>query len=240
MLGAKMPNKNDLSEVLPEFLKTAVAESGYSWSTMLVRVLAAALLGLFVAWVFRLTHGREKRDARVMATTLVLLTILICMVTLVIRDNVARAFSLVGALSIVRFRTVVEDTRDTAFVILAVVVGMGCGTGLLVVPLLGLPLVALVALGMNRGALQVLAAQRARSKLTVRLALGFSPEQSLSPVLTRWLPEAHLVAVETARQGAALELTYEIVLRQSADMPSVVADLNRVEGVQHVELQMLE
>ena len=50
-----------------------------------------------------------------------LLTILIAMVTMVIGNNMARAFGLVGALSIVRFRTVVEDTRDTAFVIFAVV-----------------------------------------------------------------------------------------------------------------------
>ena len=59
--------------------------------------------------------------------TLVLLTILIAMVTQVIGDNVARAFSLVGALSIVRFRTVVRDTQDTAYVIFAVAVGMAVG-----------------------------------------------------------------------------------------------------------------
>ena len=50
-----------------------------------------------------------------------LLSILIAMVTQVIGDNIARAFSLVGALSIVRFRTVVRDTQDTAYVIFAVV-----------------------------------------------------------------------------------------------------------------------
>ena len=49
------------------------------------------------------------------------------MVTQVIGDNVARAFSLVGALSIVRFRTVVRDTQDTAYVIFAVAVGMAVG-----------------------------------------------------------------------------------------------------------------
>ena len=56
------------------------------------------------------------------------------MVTQVIGDNVARAFSLVGALSIVRFRTVVRDTQDTAFVIFAVVVGMAVGARDLVWP----------------------------------------------------------------------------------------------------------
>ena len=58
-----------------------------------------------------------------------LLSILIAMVTQVIGDNIARAFSLVGALSIVRFRTVVRDTQDTAFVIFSVGVGMAVGAG---------------------------------------------------------------------------------------------------------------
>ncbi len=56
-----------------------------------------------------------------------LLAVLIAMVTQVIGDNVALAFSLVGALAIVRFRTVVRDTQDTAFVMLSVVVGMAVG-----------------------------------------------------------------------------------------------------------------
>ena len=80
-----------------------------------------------------------------MVATLVLLTVLIAMVTMVIGDSIARAFSLVGALAIVRFRTVVEDTRDTAFVIFAVAVGMAAGAGFLKAALVGLPFAAAAA-----------------------------------------------------------------------------------------------
>src|SRR5207248_6540957 len=65
--------------------------------------------------------------------------------TMVIGNNSARAFSLVGVLAIVRFRTVVEDTRDTAFVIFAVAVGMAVGAGFLKVALVGLPFAAAAA-----------------------------------------------------------------------------------------------
>ena len=68
------------------------------------------------------------------------------MVTQVIGDNVARAFSLVGALSIVRFRTVVRDTQDTAYVIFAVVVGMAVGAKNPWVAFIGLGLVGAAAL----------------------------------------------------------------------------------------------
>ena len=111
---------------MPEFLKTAFAAPAIVPAEVAVRLVAALVLGLLVAWIYR----RTRPEADVAASfpgTLVLLAVLIAMVTQVIGDNIARAFSLVGALSIVRFRTVVRDTQDTAFVIFAVVVGMAVG-----------------------------------------------------------------------------------------------------------------
>ena len=95
---------------------------------VLTRLVAASLLGALVALIYRRT--RPARDESSSFTiTLVLLAILIAMVTQVIGDNVARAFSLVGALSIVRFRTAIKDPRDVGFVFAALALGMGCGTG---------------------------------------------------------------------------------------------------------------
>lgn len=137
-----------------------------------VRLVVAAVYGCCVAGVFRLSHGRNKSDARVLTSTLVLLSVLIAMVSMVIGDSVARAFSLVGALSIVRFRTVVEDTRDTAFVIFSVVVGMAAGAGLIWTPLIGIPLVALVAVGLSHWPANGVTMHSAPCTLVLRLGLG--------------------------------------------------------------------
>ena len=51
------------------------------------------------------------------------------MVIMIIGNNLARAFALVGALSIIRFRTVVKDNKDTAYIFWALAVGMASGTG---------------------------------------------------------------------------------------------------------------
>lgn len=61
--------------------------------------------------------------------TLVMCGMIIGAVMLIIGSNVARAFSLVGALSIIRFRNAVKDPRDVAFIFLAMAIGMACGTG---------------------------------------------------------------------------------------------------------------
>ena len=54
--------------------------------------------------------------------------LIVAIVMMVIGNNLARAFALVGALSIIRFRTVIKDTKDTAYVFLALAGGMAAGT----------------------------------------------------------------------------------------------------------------
>src|SRR3569623_1107294 len=81
---------------------------------MAMRMGTACAYGGLVAATYRATV-RGKEASETFLPTLVLLSVVIALVTVVINDNLARAFSLVGALAIVRFRTVVEDTRGTAF-----------------------------------------------------------------------------------------------------------------------------
>src|SRR6187551_1455754 len=115
-------------------------------AAILGRLVAAMVLGGIVAQVYRRSRAEPASSFTV---TLVLLAILIAMVTQVIGDNVARAFSLVGALSIVRFRTVVRDTQDTAFVIFAVAVGMAVGAGYPWLAVAGSAVVAVAAFAMK-------------------------------------------------------------------------------------------
>ena len=90
-------------------------------------------------------HAAGDESAASFRATLVLLSILIAIVTQVVGNNTARAFSLVGALSIVRFRTVVQDTQDTAFVIFAVVMGMAAGANDIWISVIGLVVVTAAA-----------------------------------------------------------------------------------------------
>jgi hypothetical protein len=190
-----------------------------------------------VALIYRVTHGRHHEDPTTLKTTLVLLAILIAMVSMVIGDSVARAFSLVGALSIVRFRTVVEDTRDTAFVIFAVIVGMAAGAGQFILPLIGIPVVGVAAVVLSYAFRKNTTPAQPESTLAVRLGLGRDPEAVLGPILQRQLESHRMISAETARQGSALDLKYLVRLGASAKMAALVSELNQVEGVQGVELR---
>jgi uncharacterized membrane protein YhiD involved in acid resistance len=200
-----------------------------------IRLLAAFLLGLVVAWIYKQTR-RSSEIVTSFPTTLVLLSILIAMVTQVIGDSVARAFSLVGALSIVRFRTVVRDTQDTAYVIFAVVVGMAVGARYPWVALIGIVVVALAAVVMMRRA-SFQASTQPAYLLNLRVGIGHDLEQLFGPLLDQHLAARELQSIATARQGAALDVAYYARLRQDGSTTDLVTALNRLEGVQSVQLE---
>lgn len=209
-----------------------------TWEELLIRLLLSAAYGGCVAAVFHTAYGRRKPDATVMITTLVLLSILVAMVSMVIGESIARAFSLVGALSIVRFRTVVEDTRDTVFVIFAVIVGMAAGAGLILVPMIGIPVVSVAAFLLSRSNPGRPGDQIAsESCLNIRLASGRDPEVVLRSVFERHLSAYRLTSLETARQCTALDLKYQVQLQLPRNMLSLVTELNQIEGVLGVELR---
>ena len=197
---------------------------------------AAFALGCLVAGIYRWTYGKPRGQSVGLMASLVLLTVLICMVTLVIGNNIARAFSLAGVLAIVRFRTVVEETRDTGFVIFAVAEGMAVGAGYWMVALIAVPFAAVAAL-LFRPATTAADPSSRDFTLTVRVGTGHDPDALLRPPFDKHLERSRLMATLTARQGAALDVTFAVRLfREEMALP-LVAALNAVEGVQSVELR---
>jgi uncharacterized membrane protein YhiD involved in acid resistance len=206
--------------------------------TVLVRLVLAMVLGGVVSFVYRLTRPADE-TAPSFSVTLVLLSILIAMVTQVIGDNVARAFSLVGALSIVRFRTVVRDTQDTAYVIFSVAVGMAVGAGHSVLAVSGIGIVSIAAFLMRRGAVAA-PARHDPYVVKVRLGMGHDPNTLLGATFAAHLVTRHLISIETARQGMALEVTFRAALRDESMAGDFVKALNRLEGVQGISLQRMD
>lgn len=222
-----------MNELLASAFKPTAAVSP---ADVLLRLTVALLLGGCVGWIYRRARGAAASGSFLI--TLVLLSVLIAMVTQVIGDNVARAFSLVGALSIVRFRTVVRDTQDTAYLIFAVVVGMAVGALQLWVGVVGLGVVGLAVWGLRR------AASGGDSApgwvLQLRLNIGLDPAAVIARVLVPAGVRADLVAVETARQGIALDAVYHLQLRAAQRPDALLQELNRIEGVQGVSLKRRE
>ena len=223
---------------MPDFLTSALQPLPSSGVGVLVRLVIAMVAGGAVTLIYRFTRAADE-TAPSFTVTLVLLSILIAMVTQVIGDNVARAFSLVGALSIVRFRTVVRDTQDTAYVIFAVAVGMAVGAGHAALAVTGLGVVAFAAFVMRRGLVAV-SVRHDPFLLNVRLGLGHDATAVLGPTFDTYLVARHLVSIGTAKQGLAIELTYRAALKSEEAAGELVKALNRLDGVQGVTLERMD
>mgnify|MGYP002624858190 CR=1 FL=1 len=180
-----------------------------------VEVLLALGLSLVcvyaIALTYRYTHKAADYSQSYVAS-LVLMGLVTTLIMIVIGSNIARAFSLVGALSIVRFRNAVKETRDVAYIYFVMAVAMACGTRFYAVALEATTVIIAVMLvihASNFGAIR-----RARERLlTVQFRGGIDPEPVLQPALNELFEKHSVVSVENVRQGLFTEIVLSVAPR---------------------------
>ena len=96
--------------------------------SILIRFVSSAILSACIALIFNWMN-QQKEGNYVMMHTLIFLAVAISGAMMIIGNNLARAFGLVGAVSIIRFRSAVKSARDMAYVLFIIVIGMACGLG---------------------------------------------------------------------------------------------------------------
>jgi uncharacterized membrane protein YhiD involved in acid resistance len=139
-------NMQGLAGLLPSMEETQTTSRPFA---ELLKLVVAALLGIIVTSVHRRYH-RDKPIPRSLLQAQVLLCVAGAMVMIIIGSSVARAFGVAGAAGIVRFRTPVEDPKDTTILFLLVALGMACGVGLLEVAGLGAAFMCVVLVVLDR------------------------------------------------------------------------------------------
>ncbi len=119
--------------------------------TLMELILALSLstvLVLFFSKVYIRTHSGLSYS-KSFVHTIVLFCITVAMIMLLIGSNIARAFSLVGALSVIRFRNPIKDSRDVAFLFAAMAIGMACGTKFYLYAIIFTLFISLVIIGLH-------------------------------------------------------------------------------------------
>ena len=202
---------------------------------LLMRLLAALAFGWVISQVYKKTRKNPDLSPS-FPGTLILLCVLIAMVTQVIGDNVARAFSLVGALSIVRFRTVVRDTQDTAYVILSVIVGMAVGSKALWVAAIGIAVVGLAELLLHLGKSRGLVEPGIEYTLRLKAVSNQNIELLVNNAIGEHLDMLELTSLGTGKRGTQLEAIYRLRLKNTVSAHKLVSALDLVEGVESVQL----
>ena len=201
---------------------------------VVTNILVALLCGLCITWVYRHSYKGPGYSLS-FVNSLVFLSMITSIVILTIGSNLARAFGLVGAMSVIRFRTAVKDTQDTVYIFFSLAVGMAAGVGYYQVAFIGTVLVGAIIYLFSK----TKAASPHREEYL--LQLSYSPNGEDIPeylaVLQKYC-RRHKV-VNTRSLGAereALEVSYYVRLRDKEGNSHFVRELRSTAGVSQVNL----
>jgi hypothetical protein len=203
---------------------------------VVLTLLLALGLGLAVAVVYRLSvPGRVLSPS--MQASLVLLAMVAAMVMMVIGNNLARAFSLVGALAIVRFRTRLRSPWDISFVFFSLATGIACGVLAYEVAVLGTLLVSLAVLALHVIPLAGIRPDRLRM-LRCDVGAFEGVESRLEQLLEQFTVRRWLVEARSQRFGESLSFRYRVVVRDPDELAPMMRAISGLEGVEKVVLDL--
>ena len=195
--------------------------------------LLALLLGLMVMAVYRYSVD-ERIASPPMQASLVLLAMIGSMVMMIIGNNIARAFSLVGALAIIRFRTRLRSPWDITFVFFSLAVGIAVGVGAFRVAVVGGGSVAMAVLALQ--ALPFIRRRHSVHNLRCDLAAYEGAEDPVEDLLRKHFKRHWLQEVRSLRFGETFSYRYRVMMDIGIAPTSFLQALSEVEGVERVVL----
>jgi uncharacterized membrane protein YhiD involved in acid resistance len=214
-----------MDELIKELERFKDVTSVFTLSDVAIVLALSFTLSMASGWVYRFTH-RGTSYSQSFAQTLVMMGMTTALIMLIIGSNIARAFSLVGALSVIRFRNAVKETRDVGFMFTVMAVGMAVGTRFYMLAIFATAVMGAVLVLLFK--LDVFARRVSEQLLRVRMSADREAERVLEPVFRTLLEESRLVSMETLAGGTLQELVYSIVLKRSTE-PQALLEAVRKE-----------
>ncbi|MBN1995506.1 MAG: DUF4956 domain-containing protein [Anaerolineae bacterium] len=209
------------------------ATNVFSTEDVIFVLILSFVLSLIIAWVYRLTY-RGVSYTQSYVHTLIMMTMVVAVIMLIIGSNIARAFALVGALSIVRFRNAVKDTRDVGYIFFAMAIGMAVGTRFYLLAIIATVIISFIWWGM--ATLNLFAKDIREQILKIRLPADMPYDTLFDRVFARYLARFSLIAVETVQAGTQTELIYGIELKKQQEAQELMAELRKLNDNNKVAL----
>jgi len=206
--------------------------------SFLLSLLLAFVLGQVIAWVYYFTHsGLSYSKSFVQA--LVLITVVVAMVMSVIGTSIVVAVGLMGALAIIRFRNIIKDTRDIAFIFCSLVVGMAAGFHRYYIAIVGTIVLSLIAIYLHLTDFGTHQPHNGFLRFNLRGHMG--PDHPVTAILKRFCSRFTLISAQDSGFGTSeVEYAYQLMIRNDAENEQMLTELRRVEGIENINLTMQE
>lgn len=210
-----------------DIFKSSFLESvtGFSLSEVLLAMLFAVIVGLFIFWVYKKTFTRILYSSG-FALTLIGLTLVTTLVIIAVTSNVVLSLGMVGALSIVRFRTAIKEPMEIVFLFWSIAVGIVIGAGMIPLAVLGSVIIGIILL---------IFANRKNVENAYILVLNCENEEAentAAELLKNTVKKYRIKSKTVNAEG--IELTTELKIKD--DKMAFVNQMNKITGVKNATL----
>ena len=193
----------------------------------LITIFSSLILGIIITFTYYLTCD-EIMYQKSFAITLLMLPIILSVIILFIGSNIARAFSLAGTLSIIRFRSAPGDPKDIAFIFFAIAAGLACGVGFFGYGLLFVIILCIVIIILSKTNLFESNASQKILKITIPEDLNY--QNAFDDILKKYTKKYKLSKIWTTDLGSLFELVYSIGMKSDLDEQEFINELRCRNG----------
>ncbi|MCH2133044.1 MAG: DUF4956 domain-containing protein [Phycisphaerales bacterium] len=224
-----------MNNFLDSMFNQGAMVSGLPLETVILSLLLSFAIGHVIGWIYAWTHHGLSYSQSFTAS-LVVMPVLVCLVMLLMSDNLVVAFGLLAVFAVVRFRNVLKDTRDTTFVLWAIVEGMACGVLKFQLAIIGAIVVGLVVAYLRYTAFG------GRHRFDVLLTLQLTGDLVDAVAGHRDILRQHSRRIRLASErrltDEGLDLSYRLLLRNPERHDELLRALEASEGIRNVSLYL--
>lgn len=210
----------------------------FSTETLTLQIVLAVLsfsfiLGVILALVYIFTHLKQGYD-RSFCVTLMLFPVIASIIILMVSNNIARAFSLAGVFTLIRFRITMSDTSDIMYVFATVAIGLAIGLGYTGYALVVTLFYAAIMLVLHFIHFDQEKETKAKIKIMVPESLNFP--HVFDVIFDKYLSSYKLQKVKLSDFGTTFELTYHINMKKDINQKCFLDDLRTKNGNLNISL----
>jgi len=204
-----------------------------SASDIFINILVALLCGLFISWLYRKTY-KGPGYSLAFINSIVLLAMITSIVIMVIGNSLARAFGLVGAMSIIRFRTAIKDTQDIVFIFFGLSIGLAAGVGYHKIAIIGTLFISLIVLLLSK--IGISSPDQKEYLLQFMFSSNGSETPSYLPVIKQYCRRHNVINARSIGDPGIIELSYYIKLKNERQNNEFIQRLQKANGVKQINL----
>ena len=193
---------------------------------ILLAMFTSVGLGLIISLIYLFTH-KESAEKKSFSMTLVMIPVILAVIILFVGSNIARAFSLAGVLSIIRFRSAPGDVKDIGYIFLSTAVGIGCGVGMYVGSAMFVIFMTLVILLLEK---IIFAEQGDVKNLKILMPEDLNFEYVFEDVFEMYTKKHTLSKMKTSELGSIYEVYYQVEMKEDVSEKDFIDELRIRNG----------